>query len=335
VLRTTTLLCTLLAPLLLVTGCGDDESGESSSEPTRNPRIESFLTELTALDGVAGGDVEVEDVEGEGIHSLDVFVELGEDATEAQGAEVLEFVFDEAPAIDPGRDLYVHANVAETGLYVVYPGQDDPALLADALLTGHRLSALGDVELTATPINIAIRLPEGSDGDDVAAAAGTVLEEGVSPGVGSSIIAADGSYLSAVDGADGALVERWTDLVDTLGAADGFEVVSVDLKRDPTVKGPGRVAATVEIRLPGLLTPSKTVPDRFQELIWPMVTDQLDLIAGWERGATLQVVNNYTDEPGANSGRDGLIYAITGPGVDDDDKRGWSALAEAYLAERG
>ena len=315
--------------VLTATACNDDAGSGSGAG---DPALDALVTEVEALDGVEGATTETQDVEGEGIHSLDVSVELAPQVTEAQATAVLDLLFEEAPAAAPGRDVYVHVDLAGTTVYLLDHELEDPEVVADALLTGHTLAALGKVEIGSTPPSITVRLPEGSGADEVSAAVEEALAADVSPGIDVNVWG-DGAALTAGGGLGAEVLEQFRDLAATTADVEGFEIDHVSLTVDPSVEGPGRLSGDVEIELPGHLTPRDVTPDAFQDVVWPMLTDQLDVVAGWEDGATFSLVNVYHENEGA-IGRDYMVHVINGPGADKPDRRGWNALAEGYLESR-
>lgn len=304
--------------LLLLTSaaCGEDPDTTPAGSPRE--RADALVERLEALDGVDRATVEF--YEHEDDEGYDVEVTLAADVTQEQATAAADVLAEDAEEVEPERNAnrYLRLGTAE----LILDGADDPASLVPNLLAAHAVSGLGTVFLSPDP-SLSV---EVEDRADIAEAAERLAAAGVSAETEVTIHAFNGQ-LRSDDGLDQADADRWVAVVASADLADGYEVAFLGLGPDLDSTALAAETVAVRVEVPGDVRPPDLLAADYRDLLWPMLSAQLDVVRELGDGAALYAENYYRSE------LDTFLHAVAGPDTGDRvaSDRGWNALAEDYL----
>lgn len=327
----------VLLCVVLLAGCGENGSGGDGSDYDAGPEQRAFEDELEELAGVDDARVAREAFDTD-YYGEEIVVDMLGDATAEQVTAVLDALRrrdrdgkgapqDSKVTLGAGttsRDGDDFAADAAPGIFGSTRGhaanERMAAMLVEgvALLPGHNLVVVAPRQWSVF----------GSvDGTDpragIAAIVDAVHDQALLADAGQGTISVEaGERVASLD-LGGGLTPRH--LADWEAVAAAFEH---DVVRRVSLAG---TSIWMTTRLPGDVGPRALTTEEHGEQLWPMLHDQLDVLAGMPPRSTLEVTNEYA--VGADGYLEDRFVRVTlgKPARNDRHGRSWNAEATAYL----
>lgn len=144
---------------------------------------------------------------------------------------------------------------------------------------------------------------------------------------------ARGFRLHAADRMTTGAIELWEEYAATADLVPDPAVV-VDLYLDVDSSGRG-LSRDTTIELPGVIRPQELTPERYGELLWPVIRAQIDELAQEPDGSSLDVSVRYRTPDQDSASDDSLVYLVAGEDgpLPDEFGRTWNEDAAAYLRQ--